>query len=83
MDESSASEVTQYQAMHEAMDLDEIICRSICQVDNSETRKRLASQILLVGGVAKTDKFVEWLEDNVYLKIRERRFDETINSVEV
>ena len=69
--------------MQEAMDLDEIICRSICTVDNTETRKRLAAQIILVGGVAKSDKFVEWLEDNVFLKIRERRFDESINSVEV
>ena len=69
--------------MQEAMDLDEIICRSICSVENTETRKRLAAQIILVGGVAKTDKFVEWLEDNVFLKIRERRFDEAINSVEV
>ena len=65
------------------MDLDEMICRSICTVDNSETRKRLAAQIVLVGGVPKTDKFVEWMEDNVYLKIREKRFDESIASVEV
>ena len=60
-----------------------MICRSICTVDNSETRKRLAAQIVLVGGVPKTDKFVEWMEDNVYLKIREKRFDESIASVEV
>jgi activator of 2-hydroxyglutaryl-CoA dehydratase len=58
------------------MDLDEMICRSICQVDSQETRKRLASQIILVGGVAKTDKLVEWLEDQVYLRMREPQFDD-------
>jgi len=49
--------------MQEAMDLDEMICRSICGVDSIDTRKKLASQIILVGGGAKTDKLVEWLED--------------------
>jgi actin-related protein len=47
--------------MQEAMDLDEMICRSICSVESSDTRKKLASQIILVGGVAKTDKLVERL----------------------
>ena len=69
--------------MQEAMDLDEMICRSICAVEGAETRKRLAAQIVLIGGVPKTDKFVEWLEDNVYIKIRDKRFDESIASVEV
>ena len=67
----------------EAMNLDELICRSICAVDNSETRKKLAGNIILVGGVAKTDKFFQWLEDSVYLKIREPQFDESIQTVEV
>ena len=53
------------------MNLEEMICRSICAVDNSETRKRLASQIILVGGVVKTEKFFEWIEETVFLKIRE------------
>jgi actin-related protein len=57
--------------MQEAMDLDEMICRSICGVDSIDTRKKLASQIILVGGGAKTDKLVEWLEDQVYLRMRE------------
>lgn len=69
--------------MKESMNLEEMICRSICAVDNSETRKRLASQIILVGGVVKTDRFFEWLEECVYLKIREPQFDESIQCVEV
>ena len=60
------------------MNLDEMICRSICSVDNSETTKRLASQIILVGEVAKIDKFFEWLEETVFLKIREPKFDDSI-----
>lgn len=64
--------------MQEAMNLEEMICRSICSIDNSETRKRLASQIILVGGVVKTDKFFEWLEETVFLKIREPHFDDSI-----
>ena len=85
MEETSAepTKISQYDTMQEAMDLDEMICRSICSVDGAELRKRLSGQILLIGGVPKSDKFVEWLEDNVYLKIREKRFDESIQSVEV
>jgi actin-related protein len=56
--------------MEEAMDLDEIICQSICAVESADMRKRLASQIVLVGGVAKSEKLVDWLEDNIFNKIR-------------
>ena len=63
--------VSQHMVMQEAMNLEEMICRSICSIDNSETRKRLASQIILTGGVVKTEKFFEWLEETVFLKIRE------------
>ena len=38
-----SNNVSQHMVMQEAMNLEEIICRSICAVDNSETRKRLAS----------------------------------------
>ena len=65
------------------MDLDEMICQSICSVESADMRKRLASQIILVGGVAKTDKLVDWVEDNVFNKIRSSEFDETIECVEV
>lgn len=65
------------------MDLDEMICQSICAVESSDMRKRLASQIILVGGVAKTDKLVDWLEDNIFNKIRTPDFDETIECVEI
>ena len=43
MDDGTNQEVSAHQAMQEAMDLDEIICRSICSVENPETRKRLAA----------------------------------------
>lgn len=74
---------TQHLAYDEAMDLDEMICRSICAVDSVDVRKRLASQIVLCGGGAKTAGLVEWLEDTVFAKIREKRFDDSIESVEV
>ena len=67
---SEVLNISQHMAMQEAMSLDEMVCRSICAVDNSEIRKRLASQIILVGGVVKTDRFVETLEDQVFNKIR-------------
>lgn len=70
-------------AMEEAIDLDEMISQSICAVENADLRKRLASQIILVGGVAKTDKIVEWVEDNVFNRIRETEYDESIECVEV
>ena len=41
--QNELNNISQYQAMQEAMDLDEIIARSICTVDNTETRKRLAA----------------------------------------
>jgi actin-related protein len=77
------SKTTAYTAMEEAIDLDEIICQSICAVESAELRKRMASNIILVGGVAKTDRIVEWLEDNAFNRIRGSEYDETIECVEV
>jgi len=65
------------------MDLDEIICQSICAVESADMRKRLASQIVLVGGVAKSEKLVDWLEDNIFNKIRSADFDDSIECVEI
>jgi actin-related protein len=45
------------------MDLDEMICRSICSVENQELRKKLATQIILVGGPCKAKKMIETLEE--------------------
>ena len=47
------------------MDLDEIICRSICSVENPEIRRKMANQIILVGGVTKTKNFISSLEEAV------------------
>jgi actin-related protein len=49
--------------MDEPLDIDEMICRSICAFENQDTRKKLANSIILVGGVAKTKSIVEVLED--------------------
>ena len=57
--------VSQYQKMQEPMDLDEMICRSICTIENAETRKRLANSIIVIGGVAKTRKLTDSLEEAV------------------
>ena len=71
-------------ALTEPMPLDIMISRSICSIDNSETRKRLASNLVLAGGVVKTPHFFEWLEDCVFLRIRDPvAFDESITCVEV
>lgn len=47
------------------MDLDEMICKSICSIDNQEIRRKMANQIILVGGVTKTKKFIDSLEEAV------------------
>jgi len=51
--------------MQEPMDLDEMICKSICSIDNQEIRRKMANQIILVGGVTKTKKFIDSLEEAV------------------
>lgn len=77
------AKLTAQTAMEEAIDIDELVCQSICAVESPELRKRLASNIILVGGVAKTDRIVEWLEDSIFDRIRGSEFDETIECVEV
>ena len=47
------------------MDLDEIICRSICTIENGDSRKKPANSIIVIGGVAKTRKFTDSLEEAV------------------
>jgi hypothetical protein len=51
--------------MQEPMDLDEMICRSICSIENGDSRKKLANSIIVIGGVAKTRKFTDSLEEAV------------------
>ncbi len=80
---SDPAKSTAFTAMEEAIDLDEMVCQSICAVESPELRKKLASNIILVGGVAKTDKLVEWLEDSVFNRIRSAEYDDTIECVEV
>ena len=80
--EASEIQVTLQQVLNEPMDLDEMICRSICTIENDELRKRLANQIILVGGPCKSHKMIEMLEQTVISKMQ-ARFDETIERVEV
>eukprot|EP00347_Sterkiella_histriomuscorum_P001948 403370052 len=71
-----------YQQMDDPIDLDEMICRSICNVENQELRRKMANQIIVVGGTAKTKKFVDSLEEAVMDRFT-RSFDETIERVNV
>lgn len=68
--------------MREPMDLDEIICRSICSNESSEMRRRLSESIVLVGGTTKIQEFVNMVEDSVFTRMRES-FDESVERVEV
>lgn len=64
------------------MDLDEMIARSICTIENLDVRKRLANSIILIGGVAKTRKFTDSLEEAVMDRFTSG-FDATIERVNV
>jgi actin-related protein len=44
------------------MDLDEMVCRSICSFDNLDQRKRFATSIILVGGPFKAKRMIEVFE---------------------
>jgi len=64
------------------MDLDEMICRSICSNENAETRKKLANSIIVLGGVCKTRKFTDSLEEAVMDRFTSG-FDKEIERVNV
>jgi actin-related protein len=64
------------------MDLDEMICRSICTVESPDIRKRLSNSIILIGGVSKTKKLVDSLEEAVMDRFTSG-FDATIERVNV
>lgn len=51
--------------MFDPVDLDEMICKSICTIENPDVRKKLANSIVLIGGVSKTRKFTDSLEEAV------------------
>lgn len=64
------------------MDLDEMICRSICTVDSVDVRKKLANSIVLIGGVSKTRKISDSVEEAVMDRFTSG-FDNTIERVNV
>ncbi len=64
------------------MDLDEMICRSICTIENSDIRKKLANSIILIGGGSKIRKFTDSLEEAVMDRFT-TGFDNTIERVNV
>jgi actin-related protein len=65
------------------VDLDEMICRSICTSDNAEQRKRLANTIILLGGTTKISGFVDSLEDALINRFSMPGYDQEIDRVEV
>mmetsp|Transcript_10274 Transcript_10274/g.15636 ORF Transcript_10274/g.15636 Transcript_10274/m.15636 type:complete len:161 (+) Transcript_10274:1620-2102(+) len=64
------------------MDLDEMICRSICTIECQDLRNRLANAIILVGGPSKSHKMIEMVEEAVISRMKSM-YDETIERVEV
>jgi|LauGreDrversion4_2_1035121.scaffolds.fasta_scaffold149974_2 hypothetical protein len=68
--------------MQEPIDLDEMICKSICSIENPDVRKKLANSIILVGGVAKIRKLTDSVEEAVMDRFTSG-YDNTIERVNV
>jgi actin-related protein len=68
--------------MQEPMDLDEMICRSICTIENIDSRKKMANSIILIGGGSKIKKFTDSLEEAVMDRFTSG-FDKEIERVNV
>jgi actin-related protein len=68
--------------MQEPMDLDEMICKSICSIENPDVRKKLANSIILVGGVSKIRKLTDSVEEAVMDRFTSG-YDNTIERVNV
>jgi actin-related protein len=64
------------------MDLDEMICRSICTMDNIDSRKRMANSIILIGGGSKIKKLTDSLEEAVMDRFTSG-FDKEVERVNV
>ena len=64
------------------MDLDEMICKSICSIENPDVRKKLANSIILVGGVSKIRKLTDSVEEAVMDRFTSG-YDNTIERVNV
>jgi actin-related protein len=74
--------ISHYKKMQEPMDLDEMICRSICTIDNIDSRKKMANSIILIGGGSKIKKFTDSLEEAVMDRFTSG-FDKEIERVNV
>ncbi len=68
--------------MQEPMDLDEMICRSICTMDNIDSKKKMANSIILIGGGSKIKKLTDSLEEAVMDRFTSG-FDKEIERVNV
>lgn len=79
---NSSKTTSIYKVMQECMDLDDMVCRSICSFDNLEIRKKLANQIILVGGSTKLKGMVDVLEDQIMNKFT-TSYDENIERVDI
>ncbi len=64
------------------MDLDEMICRSICTMDSIDSKKKMANSIILIGGGSKIKKLTDSLEEAVMDRFTSG-FDKEIERVNV
>jgi hypothetical protein len=70
-----------YENMFKYISLEDMICQSIMTISSSESRKKIANCILLVGGGAKFKNFIDMLEDRLIEKLTV--IDNEIDRVEV
>ena len=50
------------ESMYEVLTLEQIICKSILSIKNIETRKKMASKILLTGGVIWAKEYIDLID---------------------
>lgn len=50
------------ESMYEILTLEELITKSICSIKSSETRKKMASKILLTGGTICAKEYVDFVD---------------------
>lgn len=72
------------EAMYEVLTLEQLICKSILSIKNLDTRKRMASKILITGGLPcakEYNDFIDIIEDRLIHHITQE--DNSIEKVDV
>lgn len=64
--------MSQWQAQQEAMNLDDLIARSLLAIDSLELRSKLAACVVLCGGPANGKGLIETVEERVLARIQEQ-----------